>query len=185
LFGYGRVNALSAYNYVAVLSGVSRKTHGGAGTFDVPLSLSGEPAVECRDTGGNHTFVFTFNNSLVSGSAAVTSGVGTVSGSPVISGNTMTVNLTGVADVQRLTVTLQSVTDTSAEVMPDTGVNVNFLAGDTNGNKTVNAADVAQTKGQLGQVVTSSNFRNDVNANGSINSGDSALVKGRLGNSVP
>src|SRR4029077_18618769 len=81
LFGWGRINALSAYNYVAVLSGVSRKVHGAAGTFDVPLPLSGAPAVECRNTGGNHTFVFTFNNSLASGSAAVTSGVGTVSGS--------------------------------------------------------------------------------------------------------
>jgi serine protease AprX len=185
LYGYGRVNALTAYNYVAVLSGVSRKTHGGAGTFDIPLPLSGEPAVECRDTGGNHTFVFTFNNSLVSGSAAVTSGVGTVSGSPVISGNTMTVNLTGVADVQRLAVTLQSVTDTNAQVMPDSAVSVNFLAADTNGNKTVNAADVAQTKAQLGQVVTSSNFRNDVNADGSISATDSAIVKSKLGNSVP
>lgn len=185
LFGYGRINALSAYNYVAVLSGVSRKTHGGAGTFDIPLPLGGEPAVECRNTGGNHTLVFTFNNSLVSGSAVVTSGVGTVSGSPVISGNTMTVNLTGVADVQRLTVTLQSVTDTNAQVMPDTAVPVNFLAADTNGNKAVNAADVAQTKAQLGQVVTSSNFRNDVNADGSISATDSAFVKSKLGNSVP
>ena len=97
----------------------------------------------------------------------------------------MTVNLTGVADVQRLTVTLQSVTDTSAQVMPDTPVSVNFLAGDTNGNKTVNAADIAQTKAQLGQTVTSSNFRNDVNANGSINSGDTAIIKSDLGHSVP
>jgi hypothetical protein len=95
------------------------------------------------------------------------------------------VNLTGVADVQRLTVTLQSVTDTTSEVMPDTPVNVNFLAGDTNGNKTVNAADIAQTKSQLGQTVTSSNFRNDVNANGSINSGDTAIIKSDLGHSVP
>ena len=185
LFGYGRVNALAAYNYVAILSGVSRKTHGGAGTFDVPLTFSGEPAVECRDTSGNHTFVFTFNNSLVSGNATVTSGVGTVSGSPVISGSTMTVNLTGVADIQRLTLTLQNVTDTSAQVLPNTAVSVNFLAGDTNANKSVNAADVAQTKVQLGQVVTSSNFRTDVNANGSINSGDSSLVKAKLGHSVP
>jgi subtilisin family serine protease len=185
LFGNGRINALAAYNYVAVLSGVSRKTHGGAGTFDVALPLSGEPAVECRDTAGNHTFVFTFNNSLQSGTAAVTSGVGTVSGSPVISGNTMTVNLAGVADIQRLTVTLQSVTDTNAQVMPDTAVPVNFLAADTNGNKSVNAADVAQTKAQLGQVVTSSNFRTDVNANGTINAGDTGLVKAKLGHSVP
>jgi hypothetical protein len=97
----------------------------------------------------------------------------------------MTVNLAGVADIQRLTVTLQSVTDTNAQVMPDTAVPVNFLAADTNGNKSVNAADVAQTKAQLGQVVTSSNFRTDVNANGTINAGDTGLVKAKLGHSVP
>ena len=185
LYGYGRINALAAYNYVALVTGVSRKVHGAAGTFDVPLTFSGNPAVECRNTGGNHTLVFTFNNSLASGTAAVTGGTGTISGTPIISGNTMTVNLTGVADVQRLTVTLQSVTDTTAQVMPDTPVSVNFLAGDTNGNKTVNAADVAQTKSQLGQAVTGSNFRNDVNANGSINSGDTAIIKSDLGHSVP
>jgi hypothetical protein len=97
----------------------------------------------------------------------------------------MTVNLTGVADVQRLTLTLQNVTDTSSQVLPDTAVRVNFLAGDTNANKAVNAADVAQTKSQLGQNVTSSNFRTDVNADGSINASDSALVKSKLGHSVP
>ena len=49
---------------------VSRKTHGGAGTFDIPLPLSGEPGVECRSSGGNHTLVFTFSNNVVSGNAS-------------------------------------------------------------------------------------------------------------------
>ena len=150
LFGWGRINALAAYNYVAVLSGVSRKMHAAAGTFDIPLPLSGEPGVECRSSGGNHMLVFTFNNTLASGNAAVTAGVGTVSGTPVISGNTMTVNLTGVTDIQRITVTLQSVTDSMAQVMPDTPVNINMLIADTNANKTVNGSDIAQTKGQVG-----------------------------------
>ena len=185
LFGYGRVNALAAYNYVAVTTGVSRKVHGAAGTFDIPLTFSGAPAVECRSSGGNHTLVFTFNNTLTSGGAAVTSGVGTVSGTPAISGNTMTVNLTGVNDQQRITVTLQSVTDSSSQVMPDTAVNINMLIGDTNGNKTVNASDIAQTKGQLGLTVTSSNFRNDVNVTGTLSSADVSLIKASNGHGVP
>jgi hypothetical protein len=185
LFGYGRINALAAYNYVAVTSGVSRKVHGAAGAFDIPLTFSGAPAVECRSSGGNHTLVFTFNNTLTSGNAAVTSGVGTVSGSPVISGNTMTVNLTGVTDQQRITVTLQSVTDSTAQVMPDTAVNINMLIADTNGNKTVNASDIAQTKGQVGLAVTASNFRNDVNVTGTLSSADVSLVKASNGHGVP
>ena len=51
---------------------VSRKTQGGAGTFDINLPLSGEPGVECRSGGGNYTEVFTFDNNVVSGSAAAT-----------------------------------------------------------------------------------------------------------------
>ena len=79
---------------------VSRKTHGGAGNFDINLPLSGGLGVECRNSSGNHTLVFTTSNNLVNGNASVTTGTGSVSGSPMFSGNTMTVNLTGVTDVQ-------------------------------------------------------------------------------------
>jgi len=99
----------------------------------------------------------------------------------------MTVNLTGVTDVQKITVTLHSVTDNSTppQTLADTAVSVNMLIGDTNGNKTVNASDIAQTKGKVGQAVTSMNFREDTNANGSISASDLAIVKSKVGNSVP
>ena len=139
---------LGSSGSLSLTSAVSRKTHGSAGNFDVPLPLAGEPGVECRSSGGAHTLVFTFSNNVVSGNAAVTSGIGSVLGSPTFSGNTMTVNLTGVTDVQKITVTLSNVTDSSAQVLPDTAVSMNMLIGDTNGNKTVSASDVAQTKGQ-------------------------------------
>jgi hypothetical protein len=89
---------------------LSRKQHGAAGTFDIQLPLINEPGVECRSSGGAHKLVFTFNNSVVSGNASVTTGVGSVSGSPIFSANTMTVDLIGVADVQKITVTLSGVT---------------------------------------------------------------------------
>ncbi len=96
-----------------LVTAVSRKTHGSAGTFDIPLPLSGAPGVECRSSGGGHTLVVTMNHEIVSGNAAITDGSGSVSGSPTFIGNTMTVNLTGVADVQKITVTLSNVTDSS------------------------------------------------------------------------
>jgi hypothetical protein len=164
---------------------VSRKTHGGAGDFDINLPLSGEPGVECRSSGGNHTLVFSASNNLVSGNASVTTGIGTISGSPSFAGNTMTVNLTGVTDVQMITVTLSNVTDSFAQVLPDTAVSMNMLIGDTSGNKAVSAGDVAQTKGQSGQPVGAGNFRNDVNVSGSINAGDVAQVKANSGHSLP
>jgi len=172
-------------NPLQLTSAVSRKTHGGAGDFDVDLPLTGEPGVECRSSGGNHTLVITFTNTMVSGNASVTGGTGSVAGSPTFSGNTMTVNVTGVSDVQKLTVTLTSVTDSFGQVLPDTPVSMNMLIGDTNANKTVNVSDVAQTKAQSGLPVTAANFRTDVNVNGAISVSDIAEVKANAGNSVP
>jgi len=166
-------------------SAVSRKTHGAAGIFDVDLPLSGQPGVECRYTGGNHTIVFTANNNLVSGGATVTAGTGAVSGSPTFAGNSMIVELTGVADAQQIAVTLTGVTDSFAQVLPDTIVSANILVGDTTGNKTVNSSDVSETKLHSGQNVTASNFREDVSVNGQINSSDLSFVKSKSGNAVP
>src|SRR5438105_6790127 len=184
-FGWGRINMQTAYQYLLLMGAVSRKTQGGAGTFDINLPLSGEPGVECRSSGGNYMQVYTFDNNVVSGSAAVTSGTGNVSGSPSFSGHTMTVNLTGVTDVQRITVTLTGVTDEFSQVLPPTAVNMNVLIGDVNGNKTVNATDVALVKSQVGHAITGSNFREDVNADGSISSSDVALTKSDVGHGVP
>jgi hypothetical protein len=141
--------------------------------------------VECRSTGGIYTLVYTFDNNVVSGSAAVTGGTGTISGNPTFSGHTMTVNLVGVTDVQRITITLTNVTDEFSQVLPPTSVNMNVLIGDANGNKSVNAADVALVKSQVNQAVTGSNFRDDVNGDGLISSGDVTLTKSHLGNGVP
>ncbi len=189
----GTLHAFDLYTNILMLptslqltSAVSRKIHGAAGTFDVDLPLTGTPGVECRDTNGNHTLVFTFTNTVVGGSATVTSaGGGSVLGPPIFVGNTMTVNLTGVTNVQQVTIKLSGVTDASAHVLPDTTVDMIALAGDTTANKTVNATDVSQTKIQSGTPVNAANFRNDVVVDGSINSSDISLVKLRTGTAVP
>jgi Dockerin type I domain len=182
-------NKVYAFNVpvpaLQLTSTVSRKTHGAAGDFDIDLPLTGEPGVECRSSGGNHTLVITFSNPMVSGNASVTSGTGTVAGSPAFSGNTMTVNLTGVADVQQITVTLSNVTDTFSQILPDTAVSMNMLIGDTNANKSVNSADIAQTKGQSGLPATAANFRTDVNVSGAISAADIAQVKANSGHTLP
>ena len=188
-YGYGRLDVLAAVNHLLLTGAVSRKVHGAAGTFDIPIPLTSDPdiasAVECRSSGGNHTIVFTFDNNMMSGNASVTSGTGSVSGSPTFSANTMTVNLTGVADAQKIIVTLTGATDTLAQVLPNTAVSLNILAGDTSGNKSVNATDVSQTKLQSGAAVNAANFREDVVVSGSINATDVSLVKSQSGSSVP
>jgi hypothetical protein len=87
--------------------------------------------------------------------------------------------------VQRITVTLTNVTDTFSQVLPSTPVSMNVLIGDVNGNKIVNATDVALVKSQVGHAVTGSNFREDVNVDGSISSSDVALTKSHVGDGLP
>jgi hypothetical protein len=166
-----------------LVSAVSRKTHSEAGTFDIVLPLTGEPGVECRNTGGKHTLVFTFSSELVSGTAAVSAGTGTAA-TPTLSGATMTVPLCGVTDVQTITVTLKSVTDTSGHELPDTAVSVAMLTGDTTGNKTVERSDVMQTRDQVDEPVTAANFRGDVRVTGTINRTDVRQVRLNLGHSL-
>ena len=180
-----------------VTGAVSRKTHGAAGTFDINLPLTGTDGVECRTTGGtnDHTMVVTFSgNVTVTGSpqAQVTSGTGCVGsggvcdGNVSVSGNVVTVPLTTIGDQQNINVRINGVNGAGSDA-PATDFNIpmGVLAGDTNANRTVNAADVSQTKGQSGQPVTAANFRNDVNANGTINAGDINIVKANSGHSIP
>jgi hypothetical protein len=165
-------------------SAFSRKTHGAAGTFDVPLPLTGNVGVECRSGGGTNDYqmIINFATSVTVGGASVTSGTGSVS-SFSVSGSQVTVNLTGVTNVQRITVTLMNVNDGTH--MGNVPVSMGVLVGDVNGNAAVSAADVALTKSQVGATVSGSNFREDVNANGTISSTDVALVKAEVGTALP
>ena len=174
----------------------SRMTHGGAGTFDINLSLTGPRGIESRSSGslgaGNYTLVFTFADNLTSVTSATVAahdpagGTGNVLNSSLgPNPNQCTVNLTNVSNGQYLTVNLNGVADTAGRNGNVNGPQMGVLIGDTTGNGSVNAGDVSQTKGQSGQAVTATNFRQDANANGSINAGDVSLVKSRSGTSLP
>jgi hypothetical protein len=164
-------------------SAFSRKTHGGAGTFDIPLP-TGSVGIECRSGGATNDYqmIINFMTTVTVGSASVTSGTGSVS-SFSVSGSQVTVNLTGVTNVQRITVTLFNVNDGTH--MGNVPVSMGVLVGDVNGNAVVNASDVSLTKSQVGVPVSGSNFREDVNANGVINSVDVAQVKANVGTALP
>jgi hypothetical protein len=170
----------------------SRKNHGAAGNFDIPLPLTGTAGVECRSGGttGDYTIVVTFlTNVSVTGTpqAAVTSGIGTIGnggvtngGAVSTSGNVVTIPLTNVADVQTLQVTLNNVNATSNVTIP-----LSVLVGDVNAGGSVSATDISLVKTQSGQPVGGTNFRADVNANGTINATDVSQVKSRSGNVLP
>ena len=169
---------------IAPLTMVSRKTHGNAGIFDVDLPLSGEAGVECRSGGatGNYELVARFVSPITLNGASITSGVGSV-GDVSVNDSLVTVQLTHVINAQRIILTLFGVTDGANT--NDVNVPMRVLLGDTNGNGSVNASDVSQTKAQVGQAVTGSNFRTDANANGIINGSDVSIVKSQIGASIP
>jgi hypothetical protein len=178
-------------------SAVSRKTHGGAGAFDVNLPLTGTPGIECRIGGAtnDYTIVVTFSgNVTVTGNpqAQVTLRTGCVGNGGVCNGNVsvngsiVTVSLTNIVNAQTINVRINGVDSAGANApATDFTIPVSILVGDTNANATVNAADVAQTKARLGQTIDATDFRSDVNANGTLNAGDVAIVKQNSGTSLP
>ena len=190
---WGGTNGLNYFNTggrycaqppVVPQSAFSRKTHGAAGTFDVPLPLTGNVGIECRSGGATNDYqmIINFTNSITVRGASVTSGTSSMS-SFSVSGSQVTVNLTGATNVQRITVTLFSVNDGTH--MSNVPVSMGVLIGDVNGNGAVNATDAALTKSQVGMPVGSGNFREDVNANGTITATDVAIVKSDVGTSLP
>lgn len=166
---------------------VSRKTHAGAGTFDIPLPLTGTAGVECRRGGGpsfdTHQVVVTFPNPVSVGGVTVTSSNGLATATQTTSGAVVTISLAAVADQQTLMITLTGVTDgvnTGNVTIP-----MGILLGDTNGDRFVNTGDSQQTRNRSGLAADATNFRSDVNTDGVINSGDSTIIRGNSGHFLP
>jgi YVTN family beta-propeller protein len=166
-------------------SAVSRKVHGSAGTFDLPLSLLDvhNPTTEPRQ-GPSHTIVFTFDRAIASATATVTEGLATA-GTPTFAGNNVVVPLTGAIDAQYVTIALTNVVASDASTGGSGSVRVGFLAGDVNQNRVVTLADLGLVNAQLAQSVTPSNFLKDVNASGTLSLADKGITNARLTKSLP
>jgi hypothetical protein len=175
-------NNLCSSTAVAPIGAVSRKVHGSAGTFDIDLPLTGPPGIECRSggTNGSHTVVIAFPTHVT------VSGPATCAGQPATKssiGNSVTVNCTNVPNAQVVNVTLQGVTDGTNTA--NVSIPMAVLGGDTTADRSVNSADISQTKSQSGKTVTSANFREDVTFDGSLNSADISFVKSKSGTALP
>ena len=182
------VRNMGASGQVAPPQVVSRKTHSSAGTFDIPLPLTGPRGIECRSGGanGDYSLVFNFGVPLTSVNQVTVSGNGSVSSSgPGQDGREFFVNLTGVSNGQVLTVSLNGVTDACGNNAASISVPMGVLLGDTTANGAVNSSDIGQAKDQSGQPITAANFRTDVTVNGAINGSDISLIKANSGTSLP
>ena len=188
----GGVGLIGANNIVidiavAGVSVISRKAHGAVGTFSIPMPLVGPSGVEDRvgngGVAGTHTIVFSYTISPAGTSASVVAhnppgATGNVSNISV-SGNDLIVDLTNVSNQQVLTLS------TSGGTLSPVTVPIGFLLGDTNGSRSVSAADVGQTKAQSGNAAGAANFRTDTNVSGAISAADVGQVKAHSGTSIP
>ena len=156
--------------------------HNGNGTFDLPLAFSGH-SIEPRDGVGNYTIVFTFDQTVDSGTASLT-GTGTVS-NVTFSGNDMIITLSGVTDQQIVTVTAMNVSGPNTDTLPSASVDIGFLIADVNGDGVVNVADTIVVRNHAGESLTNSNFEYDLNVDGAINVGDTVVVRVHSGDFLP
>ena len=164
-------------------SAVSRRTQGSAGTFDIPLPLTGSPGIEDRE-GGPELLVLTFAAPVVEGSSfGVTLTSGSVS-STAVNGSTLSINTSGATNGQTLVANITDLRDASTSASGNYSVQVGVLLGDINGDGAVNSTDVDDAKLDSGQAVSSSNFRADLDANGAINSADITIAKLNSGDTL-
>lgn len=171
----------------SLLAVFSRKVHGAAGTFDIPIDIAqaigGAVTVEPRAIGSGHTIVFSFDAPVTVAGAASATGADAMplgSASVMPDGNNVLVTLTAIPDNRRL---LLSLTGVNGNINAQAAMG--FLVGDVNNSRSVNATDIAGIKARSGQATNASSMRFDLNASGGINASDIAAVKARSGLVLP
>jgi alpha-tubulin suppressor-like RCC1 family protein len=175
---------MSTSQVPVLVSAVSRKLHGGAGTFDLALSaVTTNPTTEPRQ-GTAQTIVMTFDKPINAATVTITEGTATAA-TPTFSGNDVVVGLTGVVDQQYVTIALTNVVSTDGGTGGSGSVRLGFLAGDVNGSRVVSIADLGLVNAQLSQVVTAANFLKDVNANGTLTLSDKGITNAALTRALP
>lgn len=186
-FAYAIFFAVTLAHAQSLVGVQSRKTHPGAGTFDLPVNTSqgvgGSVTVDPRAIGPGHIVVFQFDAPVSSvASVAALDSIGAPIGTAVSSfaGSEVTVTLTGIPDNTRVTVQLTGVNGAL-----NVSASIGFLNGDVNNTRSVNASDISAVKSRSGQSTTASNFMFDVNASGTISATDILAVKARSGLTLP
>src|SRR5438477_5019147 len=164
---------------ITLVSVASRLTHGAAGTFDVPMPLTGVSGVEDRSS-STYNAVFNFDGPVTSGQVSVLSGTATV-GTISFSGNSMTAQLTGVTSAEVVTLRVQNING-DGQLHGD--IPFGFLTADVNANRIVDRPDLQQVQTDRGQPVTAGNFRDDINLSGIVDRPDLQSVQTNRGHSI-
>ena len=172
-----------AHSPIAIISAVSRRTHGTAGDFDLDI-LPGD-AIETRYN-GPRKLVITFDDFVQAADGSFDIGdevdvsVGTITNA-TLACEELTVDLVNdsVPDQSCLTITLHGIALVSdpGAVMPDRQLQFVVLRSDATGDGVVNSDDVDDINASDGAPLDSVNFRKDVSVDGAIDDID-AMVAG-------
>ena len=167
-------------------SAVSRRVHGAAGIFDIPLVANEGYTVPAgtieHRVGPYHQVVFIWDRPIASAECQGVS-AGPSVGVAVINGNEVTcplyVPFNGLWTL--INVVVQAEDGTWGEALTQVG----YLYGDVDGSGAVTVADQARVRQQVAQPVTAANFRMDVNASGAITVSDAAIVQSKIATGLP
>jgi uncharacterized protein (TIGR03118 family) len=165
-----------------LVSAGSQQTHGSAGAFSLPLSLSGTVTIEPRKGSpqGTYTVVANFagpvmalNATLALQNGQAGTAVGSIE-SITYNGSSATITLTGVGDGQRLNLHLSGVQP--GNLLGD--IPINILWGDVNGDGTVNTLDFLKVRSESQATLDATTCIYDTNVDGSINIQDVLVTQG-------
>jgi hypothetical protein len=166
-----------------LVQAVSRRLHGAAGEFDLPLPLSSPYGIECR-LGTAQKIVFTFDSELASATVTVKACQASIA-SVTICGQDLEVQLADVANCQWITLLMSEVTNSAGGVLEAVELCFGLLETDVNGSRGVSGSDVLIINREVGLEVTAANFRADVNCTGGVTGADVLLVNRRVGTLLP
>ena len=177
-------------NALTMISAVSRKNHGRAGAFDLPLNLgpANNATVEPR-RGGPTTILFTFSDNITTvdgtlGATNFTIANATFS-SAAIASNALTLNLTAIPDTSLVLVSLNGITDLAGSALTGTdNVAVRALYGNAYRNGLITLSDLQSIKNCLGRSLSTTNFLCDLDLSGSINLADMQVAKNNLAHGI-
>ena len=193
----GQANLIPITTGPQLLSAVSRKVHGGAGTFDVAMGVA--PAtgeVESR-AGGPSRIVITFDADVLATDGTLNAGdeiivtttpPGAINLSNLnITGPVLSFDVTGVPDRSCVSVSLTGLAEDVGGSPGDPVSNLilrqRALTGDASNSGRITSADVNLAKSLAG-ATTPGTFRADLNADGVVNATDAGLIRAAT-NSAP
>jgi hypothetical protein len=197
LDGFGFVNAQAATTGTLPTPGVvSRRVHGGAGAFDIPLPFNGPAGIECRTPGpnGGYQLVFTFDRPVANAGSVAIQGSATQApanggqANPSIAANPnqVVVNLENVANAQHLMVTLSDVRDTSGNALNPVTARMDVLIGDVNASGRADNGDAIVVRNGAGAIPTdTASARVDINCSGRVDNGDAIVIRNNPGVTLP